>query len=412
MKKIIAILFLNSFLFAQQKFDLDAALRLCTRDSNLYLKLEAYKIDLAQADIASARSGANVLYNQQFLHFSNPSYFIPNTAFFNGQNSQTVHQITKKFHYPGQRGAKVSLAKEGLEESKLEYERYELEFKKQLTDLWLQAWLESKKADIYSRHNQEVDSMVKVMQSKSNFDKKDFERAQILQEEFQVKLNKTKVLFQNDVRRIKLFLGTEKTPDFSSLNWVEKYKTPSLSYDSIFKLVTKNRVEIPIGEIKEKKAVKELKVTKNSVWEEPDIGIMINPQNTIPYAGTYFTFSFPTFNLKKGEIAKARIKIKETEIQNELMVKSLDMEARNVLDLYTINFVDLQLNYTYLSVAENHVKATRLDFLDKKTDILSYLEAEREYFQTRIDYFEALYDFFQSKSDLVFATGLAKTLIK
>ena len=46
------------------------------------------------------------------------------------------------------------------------------------------------------------------------------------------------------------------------------------------------------------------------------------------------------------------------------------------------------------------------DFLNKKTEILSFLEGEREHYNTQLTYYTALNYFFVSKNELLFATGL------
>jgi outer membrane protein, heavy metal efflux system len=395
-------------LHAQQKLDLAAALQLCTRDSNAYLKAEAWKIELAKAEIASAKASGNIKYNNQAIHLSQQRLFVPETKFYNKLNMQTLHQVTKTVPYPGQRAAKISFARENVNLSSMAYEEYEFHFKKQIADLWLDAWIELRKSEIYAKHFNEIDSITKLMQQ--NFSTVDFKHIQILQEEYLLKMNKTKVLFNNRVRKLKLWIGSERDLDFTTLNWIEKFKTPSLTYDSIAKLVKMNRPEFQITEEKELLAKKELRVVKNSAWEEPELGILINPQNTIPYLGTYFTFSIPSFDRKRGEISKAKIRINETTEHNTLLEKELYAEAQNIVDLYTINFVDLQLAYNYRSIAETEVKNSRSRFLEKKTEILDYLQGERDYFQTHMAYFEALYDFFKSKNDLMFATGLVKTV--
>jgi hypothetical protein len=130
MRYLLAFIFIFfvALFSAQQKFNLTQALKLCNRDSNIYLKTESFKIETAKSGLYDAKANGNIKYNNQSIHLGNEKYFFPGTTYLNRLNTQTLHQVTKTLPWPSYYKAKVGYAKENILLGSLEYESSEYNF--------------------------------------------------------------------------------------------------------------------------------------------------------------------------------------------------------------------------------------------------------------------------------------------
>ena len=224
------------------------------------------------------------------------------------------------------------------------YQSTELSFKKEITQLWLQTWYEGKKVEILGKHYGEIDSVIRIA-AKNQFAGSDMAKLYILNEDYFIALNKYKIAFSNHVRTLNTKLNTQAVPDFSTLNWIEKKQLPALSYDTLKLLITK---------------------TRNDLKEEKN-------------------------------------KLKLQQKTNEAIA-----EAQNAVDLLTLRMVNFQFSSTYLSLGESDALNLRSFYLNKKVDVVSYMESEKNYINTRLNYFNCMFDFFSSKIDVAFDTGIVK----
>src|SRR5436189_5046132 len=95
--------------YSQNSYDIKKALQ-TAKVNNTQIKSEQLNIQIADADIVTAKLRPNLTLNNQSLQSTNSAYHMPNTSYGDSKNRQIWWQLTKKFQIAGQRRNKIDLA--------------------------------------------------------------------------------------------------------------------------------------------------------------------------------------------------------------------------------------------------------------------------------------------------------------
>src|SRR6185503_14691536 len=79
---------------SQTSYNLQKAI-LAAKSNNLILRSQHHNIQLAEADLITARLRPNPILNNQSLQLAQPAYFPANSTWQDGRNRQVWWQLTK-----------------------------------------------------------------------------------------------------------------------------------------------------------------------------------------------------------------------------------------------------------------------------------------------------------------------------
>jgi cobalt-zinc-cadmium efflux system outer membrane protein len=146
---------------AQKLLTLRESLQLA-RENNPDLKVAAYNVNAAEADIKTAQIRPDPIFNMQVLQLTNKKYFAEGTKWTNTANNQWWWQVTKPLQVAGQRGNKIDLANKMHTQSKLGYRENARGIYYTVASTWLDAWSAKIELDILEKGKINIDSLVQI----------------------------------------------------------------------------------------------------------------------------------------------------------------------------------------------------------------------------------------------------------
>ena len=153
-----------------------------------------------------------------------------------------------------------------------------------------------------------------------------------------------------------------------------------------------------------------IKLQKSLALPQPELGMIYNPQNTIPYIGFYGTIDLPFFARNQGQIKKSYL-IKE---QNEQALSRIEGTIEREVSIAYNNYLTQQTNienYKKILVqSEKILNSVKYAYLKGGTTIIDFLEAQRSWLDTRQQYYDTEMQYRQATVQLLFVTGLINQL--
>jgi len=406
---IFCSLLLCSVAKAQSSYTLQQALQ-TARVNNAALKTEQFNIGIAQADIITARLRPNLVLNNQTLQLIQPAQFPANTPWNNGQNRQVWWQLTK---LAGQRKYKIDVANKQLAFTEKNYTETERNLFADVAAKWLEVWTAKKQLDILTIAKANIDSLVMTNQNRYKnqvITQTELYRTELLSKQYAVQYKTALQEISNRQKELSFLLGTR---DSISIDTEDDFlfRIPP-NIDSLLTQSLKTRSDILSAQSLIEVANSNIKLQKSLAYPQPELGLIYNPQNTIPYFGIYATIDLPFFDRNQGEIKKSFLLKEQAEqhfhktqsqLQTEITTAyaSYQLQQQNVHNFQPV----VQQSQTIL----NHVKYA---YLKGGTTIIDFLEAQRSWLETQQQYYDALQQYRQSYIQLLYTTGLINQLAK
>jgi len=153
-----------------------------------------------------------------------------------------------------------------------------------------------------------------------------------------------------------------------------------------------------------------IKYQKSLAWPVPELGMIWNPQNTIPYLGFFGTIKVPLFDRNQGEIEKSKyIQLQAEQGVRNAQIK-LSTEVKAAFMTYQIEKENLKKYEIMLDQSNQVLENVRYAYLKGGTTIIDFLDAQRSWFDTRQLFLNARLSYFQSYIQLLYVTGIINQL--
>jgi cobalt-zinc-cadmium efflux system outer membrane protein len=153
-----------------------------------------------------------------------------------------------------------------------------------------------------------------------------------------------------------------------------------------------------------------IKLQKSLAYPQPEIGIMYNPQNSIPYFGVSATIDLPIFNHNQAEIKKADISKQQAE-QNLMTIQSkIQTELSVAYSSFQIQRLNIQYYKSVIEQSQIILDNVKYAYLKGGTTIIDFLEAQRSWLETQQQYNDVLQQYHQGYIQLLYSTGLINQL--
>ncbi len=408
---LVVIHFYSININSQTSITLKQAL-ISAKQNNPILKTENFNIGIAQADITTAKLRPNPTLNNQSLQLLNPAKYFPNTGFANALNRQVWWQVTKQFQLPSQRKYKIEFAEKNVNTIQKNYAETERNLYLNVGINWVEAWYAKVNLDLIYKAYINIDSLVyinKLRLKNQVITATDLIRTQLLSEQYQLQKNSAQRDYINQLQDLKFLLGTN---DSISIDANNDFILTQISgkIDSLLNYSATNRSDIIVAQSLIEIATSNISLQKANAKPIPELGIIYNPQNTIPYIGIFGTIQLPFFSRNQGEIQKSKI-IKAQSEQNLVVVQQqLKTEITTTYTSYQLHKQTVEKYRIILTQSEQILNSVKYSYLKGGTTIIDFLEAQRTWFETQKTYYESIYNYRKSYVQLLHATGLINQL--
>jgi outer membrane protein, heavy metal efflux system len=397
-------------LSAQNSYTLKRALQ-TARVNNLALKSEQLNISIAKTDIIGAKIRLNPKIGNQTIQILNPSLFPLDTKWNNGQNRQVFWQLTKPFQIAGQRKYKIEIANNNVSFEEKNYSETERSLFLEVANKWIEIWATQKQLDIIHKAKTNIDSLVSINQVRLKnqvITPTDLFRTELLEKQYSIQYNSILQNVVNKQKELKFLLGVQDSVSIDTT--ADFVLTIPANIDSLLNQSLQNRSDIRAAKSLIVVSSSNIKLQKSLAYPQPELGIIYNPQNAIPYLGVSATIELPIFNHNQAEIKKAEINKQQTE-QNLMTIKSkIQTELSVAYSSYQIQRLNIQYYKSVLEQSQKILDNVKYAYLKGGTTIIDFLEAQRSWLDTQQQYNDVLQQYHQDYIQLLYTTGLINQL--
>lgn len=404
---LLVLLILLSFKgISQTNYNLQKSLQ-TARKNNPVLKGQYYDVAIAQSDIVTAELRPNLSFGFNYIGTVGQQNYAPNTGFLNNANTQTSLQLGKVFQLPAARRNKIEFASQNSVLTQKNYTESERNLFQDVALKWVDVWAAQKQLEIVQKASQNLDSLViinKVRLKNEVITQTDFNRTSLLASQYALQIKSSEQNFKNELASLKYLLGTKEEISIDPNDDFE-FVLPSNLEDFIQEALAK-RSDVLANKSVLDVADTNIKLQKSLSYPQPELGVIYNPQNMIPYVGVYGTIELPFFSRNQGEIKKSNY-IKEQAQQNLQTTQVLiQTEITNAFNSYQTQKNNLENFNGLLSKSENILKSVKYSYLRGGTTIIDFLEAQRSWLDIQQQYYETMQQYRTSYIKLLYTSGL------
>ncbi len=393
--------------YAQSFYSMQSAVITAKSNSPL-LKAEGYNINVAQSNLTTARLHTNPSLNNQSLQLMNSKYYPTGTEFSNPLNRQVWWQLTKPFILPAQRRGRIDIASQNVLLFQKGFSETIRRFSSDVAHQWLSAWILKSRLDLLGQAYTNIDSLVKINRARLRnqvITQTDLIRTELLQDQYQLQMINAQKDFKNEIQRLKFFLGVKDSVNVDINSEIESTTIPD-TIDSLLSKAMRERSDVQAANLAVTVSQSNIKYQKSLVWPVPELGMIWNPQNTIPYLGFFGTIKVPLFDRNQGEIEKSKF----LQLQAEEGVRNAELristEVSAAFQTYQTEKDNLKKYEVMMRQSDQVLDNVRYSYLKGGTTIIDFLDAQRSWFDTRQLFLNARLSYFQSYIQLLYVTGL------
>lgn len=406
----VLFIFMIIHVNAQENYSLKEALKLA-KAQNPMLKTEQFEIEFAKSDVISSKLRLNPSFSNESIQLMRRSEFENNTHWYNGQNREVFWQISKPFQWAGQRRNAIDVAHKSLLFTEEEFANIERELFLEVAQKWLDVWTTQKHLEIIQTAKNNIDSLTNINQRRYQnqvITQTDLYRTELLAKQYAIQLKIASQEVKNQQKELGFLLGIdgEIKVDTSS-NFI--FEIPE-SIDSLILKSLEQRSDIRSAKHLLEISESNIKLQKSLAVPQPEIGVIFNPMNAVPYLGISFAIDLPFFDRNQGERKKAF----QLQEQAQSRLNTVQKQIETEISVAHANFKLHQRNSEefeeLLMQSETILENVKQAYLMGGTTIIDFLEAQRSWLETQQQYYEAQQDYLESHVELLYATGLIKQL--
>lgn len=382
------------------------------KSSSPILKAASYNINMAEGSLITARLHTNPVLNNQTLQMTSSKYFSKGTEFSNPLNRQVWWQLTKPFVLPAQRRNRIDIAQQNIGLNQQGYSENIRNFSSDVANQWLNAWVLKSRLEILSEAYSNIDSLVKINKSRLKnqvITQTDLIRTQLLQDQYQLQRINAEKDFRNELQRLRYLIGVTDSINVD-INGVSEFIAIPDHMDTLIAQAIRERPDVRAARLAVLLAETNIKYQKSLVLPQPELGMIWNPQNTIPYLGFFGTVRVPLFDRNQGEIERSRFQRMQADEGVRNAQVRIETEVRAAYQTYQTEKENLRKYGLMLTQADLVLDNVRYAYLKGGTTIIDFLDAQRSWFDTRQLYLNARLSYFQSYIQVLYVTGIINQL--
>lgn len=403
---LVLLILLSAKGISQTNYNLQKSLQ-TARKNNPVLKGQYYDVAIAQSDIETAELRPNLTLGFNYIGITGQQNYAPNTGFFNRSNTQTSLQLGKVFQLPAARKNKIEFASQNSVLTQKNYAESERNLFQEVGLKWVDVWAAQKQLEIVKKASSNLDSLViinKVRLKNQVITETDFNRTSLLANQYALEIKKSEQNLKNELVSLKYLLGTSEEIHIDS-NDAFVFAVPSNLEDFLQEALIKRSDVLAVKSILDV-ANTNVKLQKSLAYPQPELGVIYNPQNTIPYIGVYGTIELPFFSRNQGEIKKSNYIKQQAEQSLQTTNLQVQTEITNAFNAFKTQKKNVENFDNLLSQSENILKSVKYSYLRGGTTIIDFLEAQRSWLDIQQQYYETMQQYKTDYIKLLYISGL------
>ncbi|TWW00773.1 TolC family protein [Chitinophaga pinensis] len=396
---------------AQTNYTLSAALD-TARTSSPVLKARYMNIDAAQADVITARLRPNPNLNNQTMQLVSSDHFAPGTRWSSNQNRQVWYQVTKPIQWPNQRRYKIETADKDVTLANNTYQEDVRNLSLNVGSSWINCWVLKKRLALLNESRTNLDTLVKINELRYKdqvISQTDLTRTKVLLSQYDLQLSVFTQDYQNELHTLQLLTGNTTPMEIDTSNEILTF-VPSVTLDSLIAQTMDNRSDVILAKNTIDERSSNEKYQRALAVPQPELGVIYNPQNSVPYIGFYGSIDLPFFNRNQGEIKKAHIQQQQAQQELSATQRQAQTEVVTAYNTYQLQQKNIEKYSGILHQSQQILDNVKYAYLRGGTSIIDFLDAQRNWYDTRLLYYDSLQAYYQSYIQLLFATGLINQL--
>jgi len=400
-------------LFAQdtiRSLSLLDALRVA-KEENFSLRSSKFDVSIQNKEIEKAGIRPNPVFNMQVLGLLDHSYYPNEPLYTSAQNRQDWFQLTKKMQLYGVRQEKIELEEKQLQQT---ISTYNLNLREVLYDVsnkWLDAWAAQVTKNMAAESILSLDSLIqhKVAEGITIKDNNEYLRLLIIDDQYDITDINAELDLRNELNDLQFLMNASY---ISSVDYDDDFYLADIpnNQDSLVQIALRMRSDIAIYKSQVEISEVNLTLQKSYSMPAPEVGFIANPQNTIPYAGIFFTQPLPVFDRNQGEKQIAAINLQKAKLEEEAIIAQVRNQVQKAFDAYNIQKKKIEQVEHALSLANLLLSNVRKSYIKNERGYIDLWEVERTWYETKKMYYQANYEYRKSIIELLYVTGLLEQL--
>ena len=394
---------------AQSQFTLQQALQ-TARENNPELKVEKYNLGIAEADITDAGLRPNFSLSNETVQMSRPSDF-EKDPWSNPHNREAMWQLSKSFQVAGQRKNKIDFANRGRDYAERNYTEIESDLFTVVAEKWIDVWTARKQLEMLQTAKTYIDTLTTINRLRLKNDvitQTEMLRTELLADQYEIQENTIRQQVQNKQKELQFLLGLEEPVVIDTADTF-LYPIPA-NIDTLLARALELRSDVQASKSLIDMSVANIKLQNSMAYPQPELGVIWNPQNTIPYVGFLVGIDLPVFNRNQGERKKSLVMRDQAE-QNLVTVKTrLQTEIETAFATYQLQAQNAERYQAILRQSQTILDNVKYTYLKGGTTIIDFLEAQRSWLETQEQYYEIVQGYRESYIQLLRAAGLINQL--
>jgi len=382
------------------------------KENNTVLKAEKLNIDIARTDLVTAGLRPNPTLNNQTLQLVRPSLFPNDSRWYNSTNRQVWWQLTKQFQWTAIRQGKIDVATQQIRLAENDYYDIERNLTFDVAAQYLAVWKLKQQVSNLQQAELNFDSLVTIQQARFKnqvVTSTELLRTQIPLEQYKLQLKAARQQYINELQQLKFLLGSADSIEVADGPLLEPISITGTE-DSLAARVIKERPDV-------KATMSEIAVSESNIKLQraqripiPELGVIWNPQNTIPYLGFFGTIQIPLFSRNQGNIAASYIYRDQATLHLKTIQLQVNTEITAAWKTYHLQKETIGTYDQILRQSQAVLRSVRYSYLRGGTTLIDLLEAQRSWYDTQKLYYEAEFQYYQSYLQLLLAAGLITQL--
>jgi cobalt-zinc-cadmium efflux system outer membrane protein len=369
---------------------------------NAVLRSEQHRVQMAEADLVTARQRPNPILNNQSLQLVKPTLFPANVSWNDGRTRQIWWQLTKPMLWPGVRNNKIQVATDNIKLEQYAYSETQNDKLLAIANMWIDAWLATKKRDNLLQLRQSAgEGMHDTLKEIESREVSPGEmKIRIARKQLELQLKHGEMELQKALLDLQLETGTPIAIDTSFTSLDAFLNRPELMKEQMLQ-----RPDVALLKASVESAGHSISLQRSLAWPTPELGFIFNPQNTIPYAGFFGTIQIPLFARNEGEIKKSGILKMQAEEALSAHSMRLNTEFQNVLNGYKLAAENYKAYHSLVAEGAALLSSETITFRAGKLNAGEYLEAQKIFYELLDQYCSAQAEYLRYAVQLMHVTG-------
>lgn len=418
-KFIIILIFGCGFLFLEKIYaqnirvvslveSLQSALK-----NNLSLQSEWMNVQISEADIINSKIRPNPILNNQSLQLLRTSLYPAQSEWFDNRNRQVWWQFTKPMQWPGQRALKMENANQRKQIVQSSFEESQRNLLNDVANKWVDTWYARKSMDLILQARSNIDTLVSINNYRLKnqvINQSEYLRTKLVADQYRMEMNRVSTEYRLRLKELALLINDSGIFDIDTT--AEFLSIELKSNDQFFQDAIQNRSDLKQIFASEKWSKSNISLQRKLAFPQPELGVIWNPQNSIPYLGTYGTVKIPFFDRNQGEIYRAEITQKQLLVNEKFLTQKIKTEINTAYESLVLFQNNIKQYNEIIAQSESILNSIKFSYLRGGTNIIDFLEAQRTWLETRRQYYAAVQQYRLARIRMYFVSGTFNTLLK